>query len=464
MNRHVKSLSLVLVSLFLLFCLTSGTANALPPAQWYPGAERAFFGHTFAEEYWTNGSIIREAATNVTVQFLASYVNYDKGNGSFQASLVALGVIENRTSGVKATLPYQLLALHYTTPLNKDIFIGALLGFLYAWNETIRNGVPDPGEQRWFLIPYGYNEQNVSKPLTIEAIPATKLGEGHYQFGVRYTNLYARLVDAKNATTFLWTLILPLFEVTLSELTITYDIKVNATSGEIAIETYYVVGQVGELLILGKTISNPQPYLKHIGIGAAHFVVVFASQYRSQTIGSAAPLAAANRNLANITTDAEGRQRAFALATRGDYDVYDESTNPYTLLNSSLPAYSWILTPSLTDLILIGWQLQASADLFCVIAYAMSPNLQTRFTSPRDLYYKANETFTGAAFWYGIAFPEYHGYRVVHDPVYTAYSNIGHIRALPQWLGLAFLTAASMVGIVVLVLYVIKRNGRRNGD
>jgi hypothetical protein len=94
----------------------------------------------------------------------------------------------------------------------------------------------------------------------------------------------------------------------------------------------------------------------------------------------------------------------------------------------------------------------------------MSPNLQTRFSSPRDLYYKANETFTGAAFWYGIAFPEYHGYRVVHDPVYTAYSNIGHIRALPQWLGLAFLTAASMLGIVVLVLYVIKRNGRRNGD
>jgi hypothetical protein len=457
--RSIAYLSTVL--LFLLFCFTPYRASALPPERWFPGTEQLFFGHTFAEEYWTNESIIREAATNVTVQFLASYVNYDKGNGSFQASLVALGMIENRTSGVRATLPYQLLALHYTTPLNKDIFIGALLGFLYAWNETIPDGLPTPGEQRWFLIPYGYNEQNASKPLTIEAIPSTKVGEGHYQFGIRYRNLYARLVDATNATTFVWTLLLPWVEVTFSELSITYDIKVNATSGEIATETYYVIGQVGELYIFRNPIPDPQPFLKHIGIGAAHFVVVFTSQYRSQTIGTTAPVTATDRNLANITTDAEGRQRAFALSTRGSYDVYDEQTN--TTLNSSLPAYSWILTPLPTDLLLIAWQLQASADLFCVIAYAMSPHLRTRFASPRALYYSAAETFTGAAFWYGIAFPECHGYRVVHDPVYTVYSNIGHIRALPPWLGLAFLTLAGMVGIIVLVLYVVKRNGRRNG-
>jgi hypothetical protein len=458
MNRHAKSLSLVLVGLFLLFCLTSGTANALPPAQWYPGAERAFFGHTFAEEYWTNDSIIINTP-NWTVQFIASFVNYNTPNGSFQASLVSLGMVENAT-GFKFTLPYQLFALHFTTPNNKDVFIGALLGFLYAWNETIPDGVPSTGEDRWFLIPYGYNEANASVSLTIEAIPATKLSEGHYQFGIRYRNLYARLVDTKTPQRFLLTLLYPIVEVTFSELSITYDITVNPRSGEITTETYYIVGQVSELLILRTPIPNPHAYLKGIGIGVAHFVVAFTSEYRTQT-RSATPVHTTNLNLANITTD-QGQHRAFAVGTRGDYDVYNESTPQFTLLNSSLPAYSWILTPLPIDLSLIMWQLPISADLFAIIAYAMSPQLQSRFSSPRALYYQANQTLNAAAFWYGIAFPEYNGYRVVHDPVYTAYSNIGQNR-LPAWLGLVVLTAASMIGIVVLVLYVIKRNGHRNG-
>jgi hypothetical protein len=457
MNRHVKSLSLVLVGLFLLCCLTSGTANALPPAQWYPGAERAFFGHTFAEEYWTNDSILINTP-NWTVQFIASFVNYNTPNGSFQASLVSLGMVENAT-GFKFTLPYQLFALHFTTPNNKDVFIGALLAFLYAWNETIPDGVPSPGEDRWFLIPYGYNEANASTPLTIEAIPATKLSAGHYQFGIRYRNLCARAVDTKSALGFWLTLLFPVVEITFSELSITYDVKVNPANGEITTKTNYVIGQANELRNFTKPVSNPHAYLKNIGIGAAHFVVVFTSQYRTQT-GSTTPVHTQNRNLANVTTDLEGRQRAFALSTGGDYDVYNESTD--TLLNSSLPAYSWILTPLPIDLLLIGWQLPISADLFAIIAYAMSPYLQSRFSSPRALYDQANQTLNAAAFWYGIAFPEYNGYRVVHDPVYTAYSNIGQNR-LPAWLGLVVLTAASMVGIIVLVLYVIKRNGHRNG-
>lgn len=458
MNRRVRLVSLGLVGVFLFFCLTSGSANALPPAQWYPGAERVFFGHTFAEEYWTNSSIMVNTP-NWTVQFIASFVNYNTRNGSFQASLVSLGMIENAT-GFQFTLPYQLFALHFTTPNNRDVFIGALLGFLYAWNETTLDGVPGPGEARWFLIPYGYSEANASEPLSIEAIPATRLSEGHYQFGIRYRNLYARLVGTETLEAFLATLLLPIVEVTFSEFTVTYNIAVNSTSGEITTETYYVVGQINELRVLGTPLPNPHAFLKQIGIGVAHFVVAFTSEYRTQT-RSSTPVHGTDLNLANITTN-QGQRRAFAVGTRGDYNVYNESTDPFTLLNSSLPAYSWILTPQLTDLLLILWQLPISVDLFVVIAYAMSPYLQSRFSSPRALYFQANQTFTGAAFWYGVAFPACNGYRIVHDPIYTAYSNIGQNR-LPAWLGLVVLTAASMIGIIVLVLYVIKRNGRRNG-
>lgn len=456
MRPYARWFTVALLVCSLLFLLTPSPAKATPPEYWIPGIEQQFFGHTFTEEYWTNDSIIVENE-NGSAQIIASYVNYSENIGGFQAMLIALGIIEDE-NGTLSTFPFQLFGLHFTTRDDKDVFVGALLAFLFGYNDTNGDGVPNLGENRFYILPYGYNTGNSSGPPSVEAIEATKLTSHHYRFGISYKNLYARLVSSNSENEFLVTLLIPFFEITFSELTITYDILVNPETGEVTTETFYTIGQLSDLRFLGISIPNPHDFLEDIGVGVAHLTVIFTSTYYVRTRGMT-PISAIDRNLANVTTDLFGRQRAFSLGTRGTYNVINESTSPPSLIQDKLPAYSWILTPQSTDLFLLLLQLIPAADILSIFAYAMSSHLQDQFTGPLQLYENADTVFNAAAFWYAVAFPEYNGYRVEHDPVYTAYSNIGMIRT-PAWLGLVFMGTIVLIGLIVLVLIIIRANGR----
>ena len=106
---------------------------------WEAGDEIAVFGHTFSEEYWTNSSIFVESgARNATLT--TSYV----GVGEFSAFLIAFNEIND--NGSEIIVPYQLFGMHYKTPGNKEVFIGAVFAFLLAHNETYgSNNLPDVG-------------------------------------------------------------------------------------------------------------------------------------------------------------------------------------------------------------------------------------------------------------------------------------------------------------------------------
>ncbi len=456
LKGYAKWLSLVLFGFCLLFFISPAQVGAQPPQHWVPGLEQHLFGHTFAESSWTNDSIILESENNDTVQFIASYLNYVEGQQSFQAMLIALGVIENE-NGTQSTLPYQLFGLHFKTKEGRDIFAGSLLAFLFGFNDTDHNGIPSPGENRFFIIPYGYNEGNASEPVTVEAIPVTQLSDTHYQFGIRYQNLYGRLVSANSPEDFIWSLLLPLFEITFSELTVIYDIQINSETGEITTETYYTIGQVTEFRFLGISIPNFHESLQDVGIGVAHLGIILTTRYYSRTVGSA-PVAGVNQNLVNISTDAQGRDRAFTLGTRGTYDVLNESTAPYSTIQTGLPAYSWVLAPEPIDLILLLWQLPISASVFSVFAYAMSDYLQRIFDGPLDVYDHAENVFNTAAFWYGVTFPESNGYRVEHDPVYIAFSNIGQAVGV---FGVIIIGTVVLIALIIVVLRVIRSNGHK---
>jgi len=457
MNRYATWLAVALFGSILLSLASPVQVQALPPPVWVSGIEREFFGHTFAESMWTNSSIIFDTPNNETVQFVASYVNYSEDAGSFQAMLLALGIVENE-NGTQSTLPYQLFGLHYTTPDDRDFFVGSVLAFLFGFNDTDHNGIPSPGENRFYIIPYGFNEGNATLPLTIEAVPAVQLEPGHYQFGISYKNLYGRLVSAKDTGEFLLSLLLNIFEITFSELTIIYDVKVNVATGEITTETYYTIGQVTEFRFLGVPVPNFHDALTDIGIGVAHAGVVLSPRYYVRP-GSSSPVIGENRTMVSITTDLAGRNRAFTLGTRGSYDVYNETTGIPTLIEAGLPAYSWLLIPQPIDGFLMLWQLPLSAIIFSIFAYAMSPYLQSLFPGPLSVYEHADWVFNSVAFWYGITFPESHGYRVVHDPVYTAFSNIGQA---PSLVGLILLGTISLIALIVIVVQVIRSNGKKS--
>jgi len=461
MNRIAKLSTGVFLALAIVLCLSPATANAIPPEHYFPGDEAHLFGHTFSENYWTNDSIMLQNE-NGSVQFIMSYVNYT-GVGSFQAALLALGMIHNNVTGDNATLPYQLFALHFTTPTTsglfalsggRDIFVGAIFAFLYAYNDSNSNNLPDPTESRVFIIPYGYNnpKSNTTGAPEVTATPVSNPEPGHYRFGVNYTHLYARVVaGGPNIVDFFATMLYPIMEIEISELCFTYDIEVDPVTGIITTETFYTIGQLEAVRVLGIDVPNPHQYLDTWAIGAAHVIVAFGSNYLVEA-GSTTPGPAATWHSRNLTAD--GR-RAFAVGVRGTYDLINETSGSPVALD--LPAYCWVVTPLLSDALLVLWQLPLSADLLSVFAYAMSPTLQDLYHGPRDVYMHANTAFNKQAFWYAIAFPQWGGYRVEHDPVYTAYSNVGQIVTPPVIPGFPLEAIGIGLAVALVAVFVVRR-------
>ena len=186
----------------------------LPNASaWTAGDEEAIFGHTFEEEYWTNDSLFVEG-TNGNGSLTASFVHV----GDFDAFLIAFNEF-NHTDGTQMIAPYQLFGMHFITPGNQEVFIGAIFAFLLVHNETYgSNDLPDVGnEPSWYVVPLANSSTWPEYTPSVVPIPATKLADNHYRMGMHYYNLTCRSVDANNPLGFWLSLAAPILEVVISE-------------------------------------------------------------------------------------------------------------------------------------------------------------------------------------------------------------------------------------------------------
>jgi hypothetical protein len=59
------------------------------------------------------------------------------------------------------------------------------------------------------------------------------------------------------------------------------------------------------------------------------------------------------------------------------------------------------------------------------MSYALSDNIQDAYTSPLDLRQRWWQNYANSAkLWYAVSFPGWKGYRVEHDPTYTAFFGV----------------------------------------
>lgn len=392
------------------------------PTTWHTGDEAAWTGHTFAEEYWT-ADIHNTTADGANTTFSASYVNA----GSVQAFLIAFKEWEN--NGSKATLPYQLFGMHYLSPEGKDVFLGGVFAFLMAFNDTYTvgtgNGLPNPGnEDVYYVLPFGVAKDyvNSSYPPEATAIPATKLGEGHYQFGISYKNLYAKIIGANSIGEFWLSTLLPIYIMRFSELTVTYDIKIDAANHTATAETFYTIGEIKDLWIWGNK-TDPHSFPSTWGLAAVHYGVVFTSDYTVENATGVSVGANFDGSVdAGLNFRIGAHDRFAKIGFRGTFDLFDEQDNgSVTAVSSGNQAYSAIVHARPADTALVRWQHGLSADIFSVFAYATSANIRAAYSSPQDLKARGDANFTGDRFWYATSFPHFGGYRIVHDPSYDAY-------------------------------------------
>jgi hypothetical protein len=317
--------------------------------------------------------------------------------------------------------------MHFYTPAGEEVFISALFAFLLAYNDTNGNGIPDPAAEKMFhIIPFGADKSlNGTYPPKVTTLDVDKVSETHFRFGMKYENLYAIVTENYIASAIFKTGWIAKF----TELSITYDVKFNEETGEVTAETFYTIGEVTELwaLILGIPIKvNPDDIPDNFGLAAVHYVTIFTSKYDVEGSDSGKTLKTGITEPIdeNITINVR-TQRAFEIGLRGDYVLKDSLGQ---IKKNSTPAKNILLKARPADLVLVLWQLGFSANIFAFMAYSLSDNIQELYTDPKDLKQESLKPtnrygFFPSSLWYVVCFPEWNGYRVEHDPVYTAYAS-----------------------------------------
>lgn len=418
-NCDTMAKKLIGILAFAIAIMILMPVNAVPPANWKRGDEAKILrpSHTFDEEYWT-AEVSNTTDKGETITISVSYIN----TRSVQAFLVALKDIKKGED--VSTLPWQLFGMHYYTKEKQEVFLGAILAFLMAYNDTNNNGILNQGEKFYYVIPYGISnlsgETNYSP--NVSAINTEKVSENHYRFGMTYKNLYAKIIDGENIISFWLSTAYPLYIAKFSELTIRYDITIDETNGIVKAETYYKLGQISKLWIFGIPAENPI-LPDTFGISAVHYLAMFTSNYKVVSNETEMDIDTGieeeiKKNIA-IKVGEKKDSRALTIGYRGTFDLINETNNSYVKRDEK--AYNIIMKAKLTDLWLIAWQLNFTVDVFCLMAYALSNDIQKKFNSPMDLYERGKYYFTASAFWYAVAFPSWRGYRVEHDPTYIAY-------------------------------------------
>ena len=417
MKRAVLIGFAVLVAVLMLSPASAGG----PMDDWYDGIEKDIFGHSFDEESWST-EVTNVTEKGDTVKFAVSYLNHS----NVQMFLVALHSVTNPQNGT-GTLPYQMLGIHFITDEGQEVFISALLAFLLAYNDTNANGIPDPATEKMLhVIPFGADSSlNGTYPPTVTSLGAKKISDTHYQFGMRYQNLYALVTENYLASAVWKTGWIAKFD----ELAVTYDIEFDEDTGEVTTETFYEIGEVTELwaFILGIPIPVDVDKIPDtMGLAVAHYVTVFTSKYdvKGSETGNDIATDITKPIDENITIETN-QERAFDIGFRGDYTLYDRLDQ---VQKESAPAINILLQARPADLLLVLWQLGFSAHVFSFMAYGISDTVQKLYTSPRDLKDKSLNPFNkygfrASALWYVVCFPEWNGYRIEHDPVYTAYAS-----------------------------------------
>lgn len=92
-----------------------------------------------------------------------------------------------------------------------------------------------------------------------------------------------------------------------------------------------------------------------------------------------------------------------------------------------------------------------------IFAYALSDYVKTKYTGPLDLAQRSlvpgnADGFNANPLWYAVSFPQWNGYRVVHDPVYTGYTDMNVEGKKVNPAGVVVLVLIGVVVVAVVVL------------
>jgi hypothetical protein len=420
------------------------------------------------------------------------YMTYVNQSG-VQMLYAGLSNITMGLGALSVTLPIQTFMMHYKTQnQSRDIVTASSYIMLLAYNETeptIHPDSPDRNDTLFASFSLGFDLSTVISTDTpslnshTEIIPLTHPEANRWHWGMTYTNLTAiwwRIwIDPTNASYQSVPAAVSVYE----ELTFTYDLIFDFENNTTQIVSNYVIGRMTDLWVVDTWWFIP--VIVHYNSTGCYRLN--KSYYSDETIhqfldnhgiSMSMVLFQASALLDHLTesevdgqniTDNEMVVSNETITTYADdgeriCDVDFGNKSSYTLYNYTSDTSSEHSAVTRTA----SKGRFAENPVFNIHTFLMRyiPLVLAHMDEP--LYEQAKDNLlnmTYADYFYIISYPTYEGYRIEHDPLYTAYfAATSGALAGPNVGGLiGFLILASIVAsAMIIAVVVVSKRKRKN--
>jgi hypothetical protein len=393
-----------------------------------------------------NGISTPEGFENWHANMYMTYVN------SSGLKLLYAGVENITTDGsTYLRIPMQSFIMHYRTNENlRDVVLASTFLMLMAFNETAASLYPDSPDRNDVLyasFSLGFDLSGLGKTLPVlnsrtEIIPLTHSGN-EWSWGMKYTNLTAlwwrTWVDPNNPHfNNSWPLALTVYD----ELTFRYTLTIDPSAGTAMLQENHVIGRMRHLFVglipllweyynstgrygmLGRKISDETIYdyiqgnnLKMSVVNFQTSVMADHETYSSTPSGQNVTDTETSVTDTSINTYADDGEKISTadFGVKKTYRLYDYTADP---TETTFNTYeSTARTAQISGFAgnggLFVYHIGLMRFLPLVVAH-MFPALLAKAASTIANMSRAN-------YFYIIAYPEYGGYRVEHDPTLTVY-------------------------------------------
>ncbi len=405
--------------------------------------------------------------------------------------------LANITAGnATLTIPVQNFLEHYKTEKGKDVLMSSSFITLLAFNDTassVHSDSPDRNDNLYASFSLGLNLEQyfndsarpaLSSKTTI--IPLTSSADKlNWYWGMRYTNLTAiwwRMHTDPIRPRFE---VLPIAITTYEELTFTYNLTINPTDRTATVTANYVIGRMTNLWLIrwiifipivvhynstgsywlnGTKISNETIYQflenRNIKMSVVLFQNSLVLNHQTQSTFGNLNVTDAEVDVSSgaITTSADDGEKIFeaGFGTKETYKLYNytaDDTETYYDTYNAATRTKRIAGYARNPIFSIHTALLRLVPL--VVAH-MRP----------ALYQKAKEhimNMTRADYFYIISYPTYSGFKVEHDPTYTAYIEMLGFPAegVPNWQVYLIASIGIAAIVIISVVFAVKRRTKK---
>ena len=355
------------------------------------------------------------------------------------------------------TIPIQTFMMHYKSKDGlKDVVTGTSFMMLLAFNETEDNNLPqspDRNDTLYASFSLGCDLSQYFKDSTppslnskTEIIPLTTTDNLTWTWGMKYTNLTAlwwkTSIDPNNPNRDPKPIAITRYD----ELTFIYNLTINRETGEATLNIDYYIGKMTDLWVIWWLLFIPVTVhfnatgcytLKGVKLSDETIYDFLQSQGIKMSIVQFQSTVVLdhstyyNSNGANVTDNDVFVDNSTVSTFAGDgeriFDADFSSKREYNLFN-------YTADPTETDFTTYN-----TTTRICKIAgFARNPIFQVHTSLMRfiplvvahmdpELYQQAKDyllDMSYADYFYVIAYPVYGGYRIEHDPTYTAYCSL----------------------------------------